>query len=198
MSDKIAGPFDAYWDPYPGTGATSTIGAIGPEGIQVVRSRSRTPITGDALGPETEIDAVAHGGNCELRFVLQDMKLEEVKRFLNPLSQAGFASTGATSEVGGTKTGAPEWLGVVGDLESNYVGKLELIPRADTPVESLNVISSTNTSGRQFFGLVIDEISEILASGTPNFIPIRFRCYPFLNGSSEWVWWDWISAKSSS
>lgn len=200
MSNKIAGPFDAYWAPYSASltsDATVTLGAIGPEGIEQIKTRTRTPITGDALGPETEIDAVTHGGNCELRFILEDIKLDKVKQFLNPLSQVGVLSSGMTSESGGTFSGGPEWLGVPGDLESNYIGKLELIPRDNTPADALNVNGVTNTSGRQYYGIVIDDIREILASGTPNFIPVRFRCYPFQNANNEWVWWDWIAAKTS-
>ena len=179
--NKIAGYHDLYWMPA-GEENSVSLGMTGPDGLDLSKEMFETPITGDAFGPDTLIDSIYQGANVTLSMTLQDVKLDIVKRFLNPFTE---------DEEPSTITGRPEAVGVVGRLACSVAGSLYAIPRANTPAASLN---ASGGSGRRFVGIASGPRNESLDT-RPRFIPITFQAYPFyLVSTTRWVWWEWVSS----
>lgn len=167
MSDQmIAGPYDLYWAES-GQSVAASLGASGPTGITYIEQPNINWITGDVLGPETIVDGVYQGKNATIAFQLQEIKLSVAKKFLHPF--------GVTSSLGADN---PELFGVPGTIISvSYQGRLELIPRANTPAASLHAAGG---NGRRFFGVFAGELRENLDT-RPRFVPVVFRCMPFVD-----------------
>lgn len=181
-SDRIAGYHDLYWMEYGVSTGAVLLGGTGPEGIQLELEEASTPIMGDALGPSTIIDHVNQGGNCILSFVIQEVKLAVVRKFMNPWTQ----STG-TPTYGEFRIGTPGALA----SQSAY-GTLQAIPRTSTPAASYN---ASGGSGLQFSGMRVGPRRFTLDTN-PRYVPVRFQCVPFDIGSGDLGWAKWITAAS--
>jgi hypothetical protein len=159
------------------------IGSTGPEGIRQTVSKSYQEIKGDATGPETTVDTVAQGGNCNIEFVLQELNLARVNLFLAP---ARITTTPGAIP-------AHNEVGLLGHLGSSFSGILYAVPKLASPAALAHGGSLTV---RKYYGHVVGDIPETL-DPTTNVVPVRFLCLPFSDGANL-VWWDWLSVGSLS
>lgn len=181
-TDKIAGYFDIYWMEHGVSSSAAILGNTGPDGINWEEEFNLQEITGDAYGPRTVVDWIYQGGNMFLNFVIQDVKLISVKKFLNPWT---FST--------GTPTYGEGRMATPGALGSNTaIGTLQLIPRSGTPAASY---MASGGSGMQFKGLCIGPHNRSLDTRA-RFVPVRFQCVPYDIGSGTIGWMKPISAAS--
>jgi len=181
-SDRIAGYHDLYWMEYGVSASAVLLGGTGPDGIDLELEEASTPIMGDALGPTTIIDHVNQGGNCILSFVIQEVKLAVVRKFMNPWTQSI-----------GTPTYGEFRVGTPGHLASQMAyGTLQAIPRTGTPAASYN---ASGGSGLQFVGMRVGPRRFSLDTRA-RFVPVRFQCVPFDIGSGVMGWVKYISTIS--
>jgi len=165
-NQMVAGYHDLYWADRDVTSSPTflALGSTGPEGIRVNQELSVAPITGDALG-DTELDGIFRGQNLTIDFVLQEINDDVVRDFL-----AWFRETAVTV----ANTPYHGELGQVGEFICNLAGTLEARPRIGTAANTANGGNST----RRYVGVNIGPIQETLDTN-PNFIPCRFKAYPF-------------------
>ena len=189
-SSMIAGYHDLTYQDR-ATGSTITIGATGPEGIRLNTTKNFQEVQSGETGPETVVHTIAQGGNAFLEFVLQELELNDtVREFLSP---ARFTADIATADIAGwNEVGRVGFGSVDPDAEAGSIGlagNLTATPRANTPAALAH--QGGAASARIFFGHVMGDLFETLDT-SQNAIPVRFICLPFLDGSNNLVWWDWV------
>jgi hypothetical protein len=172
-ASMLTGYHDLWWSES-GVSTTVSLGSTGPNGIQYIETPHIDFITGDVLGPQTEVDGVYQGMSAIIQFMIQEAKLATVKKFIRP-----FTTATANSENNAGYFGLPGTL-----LSISYMGTLEAIPRTGTPAAS-NYASGGN--GRRFVGLCVSELVESLDTNK-RFIPITFRCFPFDDSGTLKIW----------
>ena len=180
-NDIISGYHDLFWASAADTSTFVALGRTGPDGFRRIVEYNVKELTGDALGPETVIDGIYQGGNCTLEFTLQDLGRDAVKNFL-----AQFPTLGPVATTDINKVGTP---GV--PLSCTRGGYLKATPTLGTPANTVHGA----TSGQVYFGYHINPLTFNLDTNE-RFVPIVFRCLPYLNGSSQRVWWDWSASAS--
>ena len=168
----VAGYHDIYFMPYgTSSGSALDLGNTGPEGVDFEHEEYSTPITGDALGPQTVIDHVNQGGTLTISFTIQEFKNATVRKFLAPwaLNEVGGNWGNATSPYG------HYYVGIPGEIGSQCAhGYLFFSPRAGTPayaVESTDKIVMVK-------GMVVGP-KRYSYDTRHRIIPVRFQCVPF-------------------
>lgn len=189
MSNQmITGYHDLYWALPGANGSTSvTLGSTGPDGVIMESTPHINFITGDVLGPETEVDGVFQGWSTILQFMLQEVKTDIAKQFLQPFPNFIPGGSITTEQAG--------YFGIPGTLLSSYMGYLTAVPRTGTPAASYK----TGGAARRFVGLSVGSVRESLDTG-PRFVPVTFRAFPFADSadSSALKMWKWVAAGNTT
>jgi hypothetical protein len=181
-ADMIAGYYDLYWMEEGVSSGAASLGSTGPEGIEFDEQANLFPITGDAFGPQTVVDWIYQGGNLILNFVLQEVKLAAAKKFLNPWTQ----------ELQGSPQYGEFRLGVPGELGTNVMGTLQMIPRTGAPAASY--MSSGTAQGLQMVGIALGQYRKFFDTRA-RFIPVQFQAIP-VSDSGTYRWAKWITSVS--
>ena len=124
------------------------------------------------------------GQNLQLEFVVQEYTRSAVQELLFPMQTSG-GSTGATVDV--SLFGAP------GAMACGFAGTLWAFPIAGTPAASLAVGGATSSNNSmQFTGMHVGP-TPINLDSAGRFIPVRFRCYPFIGTGPKVRHFEWIA-----
>lgn len=167
-----AGPYTATYntDSAPGDPAGKGQGARDLGLVAGVRRWRRQleihPVHGDAYG-SSEIDGVYRGGQCYCLMTFKEWS-DAVKDALWPF---------------GSSFGA---MGQVGRLLTDLAGELVLTAVADTP-------AATNGPATLTFEKAIlspRENNDVVLGAEERDVPVMFRCYPYVNGQNDVVWFE--------
>lgn len=197
QTETVAGPFRASYGG-PGlsdltsltlTGADNptlaSLGIIGTRGIRQIRRFEGEDFGGDLLG-NSIIDSVYLGGQMFLEFELEEANKQNVMALMNPFTAGALGST-PTVDAGGR-------VGVPGTLATAKAGSLVLQPLYNVS-GSLHTEAGSQTTPVRIYGLVTIAMGfdmEVLLASKRRTIPIRLRCYPYLNAAAtpdEYIWY---------
>lgn len=178
---KVAGgyriyyaPYDTAGDDFPAIASYHYIGMTGPEGFRMNKQTLFQEVGADQLGG-TIVDVIHQGANMDLEFVVQDYSRESVQSLVYP-----FHTTGTTTTIAVDSSD----FGISGACGSGYMGTLWMYPIAGTPAAALEFGGGVvGTNAMQFKGMNIGPVTFNM-DGTARFVPIRFRCFPFLTSST--------------
>lgn len=192
QSDTVAGPFRATLRGYSISGSTYTagtnpqvasLGVIGTRGIRQIRRFEGEDFGGDLLG-NSIIDSVYLGGQMFLEFELEEANKQNVMALMNPFT------AGAMGNPTIDNTGR---VGVPGTMATSKAFELVLHPLYSAS-GSLHTKAGSQTTPVRTYGLCNlaagFDMESLLASKRRT-IPVRLRCYPYLDTNAtpdEYVW----------
>lgn len=188
---RLAGGYRLYYASYNGDGAGAVptlavgfyLGSTGEEGIRMNIDPIYQEVKSDQLG-DAVVDDVYRGQNLQMEFVVQEYTRTAVQELLFPMQTSGGA-TGATVDT--SLFGAP------GSMACGFAGTLWAFPIPGTPAATLAVGGATLTANAmQFTGMHVGP-TPINLDTSGRFIPIRFRCYPFIGTGSKVRHFEWVT-----
>lgn len=188
QTNTVAGPFRASMRGYAsGTAgsnpAVATLGVIGTRGVRQIRRFEGEDFGGDLLG-NSVIDSVYLGGQMFLEFELEEANKQNVLALINPFTAGALGNP--TYDNSGR-------VGVPGTLATAKSFELVLSPLYVVS-GSLHTTAGSQVTPVRTYGLCClaagFDMENLLASKRRT-IPIRLRCFPYLNSDAtpdEYVW----------
>lgn len=197
ITDAVAGPFRAmYGGPGLSTADSLTLagaalptgahlGVIGARGIRQIRKFEGEDYSGDLLG-NSVIESVYLGGQYFLEFELEEANLGTVLALMNPFAATAISATPTID--------FSEEVGVPGTFMSSKAGSICLQPLYSAS-GSLHTTAGSQVTPSRVYGLVTLAAGferETLLASKRRVIPVRLRCYPYVDASAtpdRYVWY---------
>lgn len=205
ITNAVAGPFRAM---YAGPGLSTAdslilaggalptgahLGVIGAGGIRLIRKFEGEDYSGDLLG-NSIIESVYLGGQMFLEFELEEANLGTVLALTNPFSATAIEATPTVD--------MSNEVGIPGTFMTSKAGSICLQPLYAVSGTGHTTAADQVTPCR-VFGLVTLAAGferEMLLSSKRRVIPVRLRCYPYLNTASDpdtYVWYHKAAASGT-